>query len=230
MISERFLAMGGFAMPNTLHFSASTSVKNLFGRGLVTDQVAAVFELVKNSFDADAKEVEIVFCDLHSSNASITIRDDGTGMDLFDIENKWMIIGTDSKKSDLYSPIFQRALNGDKGIGRFSVDRLGAYLHMEAQKRGRTERYVADFDWTLFDGESKNLSDIAIPYAQVKSDKSTHGLSLVISKLRDVWDEQKLKELYRNLRQFKSPFTQDDNFKIYITAPEYGYNKWAVSR
>ena len=121
-------------MSNTLHFSASTSVKNLFGRGLVTDQIAAVFELVKNSFDADAKEVEIIFCDLHSENASLTIRDNGTGMDLSDIKNRWMVIGTDSKKRDLYSPIFQRALNGDKGIGRFSVDRLGAYLHMEAQK------------------------------------------------------------------------------------------------
>lgn len=48
-------------MAQSLHFSASTSVKNLFGRGLVTDQVAAVFELVKNSYDADAKEVEIIF-------------------------------------------------------------------------------------------------------------------------------------------------------------------------
>lgn len=215
-------------MSNTLHFSASTSVKNLFGRGLVTDQIAAVFELVKNSFDADAKEVEIVFCDLYSENASLTIRDNGTGMDLSDIENRWMVIGTDSKKRDLYSPIFQRALNGDKGIGRFSVDRLGAYLHMEAQKRGEAERYVADFDWTLFDGESKNISDIAIPYTQEKSDKKLHGVSLTISKLRDIWDEQKLKELYRNLRQFKSPFAQDDNFKIYITAPEYGYNKREV--
>lgn len=215
-------------MSNALHFSASTSVKNLFGRGLVTDQIAAVFELVKNSFDADAKEVEIIFCDLHSENASLTIRDNGTGMDLSDIENRWMVIGTDSKKRDLYSPIFQRALNGDKGIGRFSVDRLGAYLHMEAQKRGEAERYVADFDWSLFDGESKNISDIAIPYTQVKSDKNSHGVSLTMSKLRDIWDEQKLKELYRNLRQFKSPFAQDDNFKIYITALEYGYNKREV--
>ena len=215
-------------MAQTLHFSASTSVKNLFGRGLVTDQVAAVFELVKNSYDADAKEVELIFSNLNSSESSLTICDNGTGMDLGDIEQRWMVIGTDSKKHDLYSPIYQRALNGDKGIGRFSVDRLGAHLHMEAQKRGKTERYVADFDWTLFDGESKNISDIAIPYTQITGAKRAHGVSLTISKLRDVWDEQKLRELYRNLRQFKSPFAQDDTFKIFITAPEYGYNKREV--
>ena len=215
-------------MPNTLHFSASTSVKNLFGRGLVTDQVAAVFELVKNSYDADAKEVEIIFRDLHTNNASLTIYDNGTGMDLFDIESKWMIIGTDSKKKVPCSPIYQRALNGDKGIGRFSVDRLGAYLHMEAQKRGDTERYVVNFDWTLFDEESKNISDIEIPYTKEKSDRKAHGVTLAISGLRDIWNEQKLKELYRNLRQFKSPFAQDDNFKIFITAAEYGFVKREV--
>lgn len=215
-------------MSNTLHFSASTSVKNLFGRGLVTDQVAAVFELVKNSYDADAKVVEIIFSELHSDSATLTIRDNGTGMDLSDIESKWMVIGTDSKKKTLYSPIFHRALNGDKGIGRFSVDRLGAYLHMEAQKRGETEKYVVNFDWTLFDGESKNISDIGIPYTKESSDCGAHGVTLAINGLRDVWDEQKLKELYRNLRQFKSPFAQEDNFKIFITAVEYGFIKKEV--
>lgn len=215
-------------MAQSLHFSASTSVKNLFGRGLVTDQVAAVFELVKNSYDADARVVEIVFSNLNTDASTLTIRDDGTGMDLADIEKRWMVIGTDSKKNIMCSPIYHRPLNGDKGIGRFSVDRLGAFLHMEAQKRGFADRYLADFDWSLFDGESKNISDIAIPYTQVKGDKKTHGVSLTISKLRDVWDEQKLKELYRNLRQFKSPFAQDDTFKIFITAPEYGYNRREV--
>lgn len=216
-------------MAQSLHFSASTSVKNLFGRGLVTDQVAAVFELVKNSYDADAKEVEIIFSNLASEKASLTIYDNGTGMNLSDIETKWMIIGTDSKKDTMYSPIYQRPLNGDKGIGRFSVDRLGSFLHMEAQKRGTTERYLADFDWTLFDGESRNISEIEIPYIKKTGEKNKHGVSLTISGLRDIWDDGKLRELYRNLRQFKSPFFQDDNFKIFITAPEFGYNKREVT-
>ena len=53
-------------MEHVLHFSASTNVKNLFGRGLVTDQIAAGFELVKNSYDADASEVEIIFSCLNT--------------------------------------------------------------------------------------------------------------------------------------------------------------------
>ena len=216
-------------MAHTLHFSASTSVKNLFGRGLVTDQVAAVFELVKNSYDADARVVELVFSNLNTDESTLTIRDDGTGMDLVDIEKRWMVIGTDSKKNTMYSPIYHRPLNGDKGIGRFSVDRLGSFLHMEAQKRDTTDRYLADFDWSLFDGESKNLGEIAIPYSKVDAAKNSHGVTLTIRGLRDLWGEAKLRELYRNLRQFKSPFAQEDNFKIYITASEFGYHKREVT-
>lgn len=216
-------------MSKILHFSASTSVKNLFGQGLVTDQIAAVFELVKNSYDADATEVNINFLGLNTSNPTVVISDNGTGMDLDDIENRWMIIGTDSKKKSMFSPIFCRPLNGDKGIGRFSVDRLGAYLYMEAQKRGSSTKFSADFDWSLFDGESKNINDIDIPYIEKKNFGNEHGVTLSITKLRDNWNEDKLKELYRNLRQFKSPFSQEDNFKIYITAPEYNYNKREVT-
>lgn len=216
-------------MTQALHFSASTSVKNLFGRGLVTNQIAAVFELVKNAYDADAKEVEIIFSNLKDENSSLIVRDNGTGMNLIDIETRWMVIGTDSKKNTMYSPIYQRPLNGDKGIGRFSVDRLGSFLHMEAQKRGSTKRYLVDFDWTLFDGESRNISDIEIPYVEKSGKENDHGVSLSICNLHDAWDEVKLRELFRNLRQFKSPFTQDDNFKIYITAPELGYNKREVT-
>ena len=60
-------------MTQALHFSASTSVKNLFGRGLVTNQIAAVFELVKNAYDADAKEVEIIFSNLKETNNDVTV-------------------------------------------------------------------------------------------------------------------------------------------------------------
>lgn len=215
-------------MSEYLHFSAAASVKNLFGRGLVTDQVAAVFELVKNSYDADANEVHIVFHDLNSENATMTITDDGSGMDLDDIKNRWMVIGTDSKKNVGYSPQYHRALNGDKGIGRFSVDRLGSNLVMTAQKEFSNKKYVVTFDWSLFDEQNKNLNDIAIPYYIEASSESHKGVSLKIMGLRDTWDQEKIRNLYRSLRHLKSPFSLEDNFKIYITALEYGYDKREV--
>lgn len=210
-------------MSNFLHFSASTSVKNLFGRGLVTDQIAAVFELVKNSYDADAQTVNIIFSDLLTDHPKLIIEDDGTGMDLNDIETKWMIIGTDSKKKMMYSPIFNRPLNGDKGIGRFSVDRLGAKLNMLAIKSDSQEEVAISYDWNAFDGEEKNIEDIHIPYTIRKKTRS-QGVTLEILELRDKWDLDKIKLLFRSLRQFKSPFSQEDNFKMFITAKEFDYD------
>ena len=44
-----------------LNFRISSALKNLIGKELITDEFVAVFELVKNSFDANAKNVRIVF-------------------------------------------------------------------------------------------------------------------------------------------------------------------------
>ena len=214
---------------NILHFSASTNVKNLFGRELVTDQVAAVFELVKNSYDADATEVNIVFQGLNTNNPSLTIIDNGIGMDLNDIKSRWMVIGTDSKKGKEYSSIYHRPLNGDKGIGRFSVDRLGSSLTMQSQKLQTNKKYSVFFDWSIFDSESKNISEIDIPFEEKDEKTDKHGVYLLITGLRDIWDENKIKELYRNLRQLKSPFSQDDNFKMFISAEEYGYKQKEIT-
>lgn len=212
-------------MDNYLQFVASTNLKSLLGRGLVTDQIAAIFELVKNSYDADAKEVHISFEGIKSDEPRLIIWDNGTGMSLADIEKKWMVIGTDSKKSKQYSPIFNRALNGDKGIGRFAVDRLGSRLNLVSVARNSATEISMSFNWNEFEEKYQNVSDVKIPYIISRCDKKKTGLYLEIIGLRDEWGLVKLKELIKNLRQFKSPFAMDDNFKIIIDAPELGYSR-----
>ena len=216
-------------MDKYLQFVASTNLKSLLGRGLVTDQIAAIFELVKNSYDADAEEVYISFEGLDSDEPRLIIQDNGTGMSLVDIERKWMVIGTDSKKSKQYSPIFNRALNGDKGIGRFAVDRLGNRLNLVSVARDSATKISMSFNWNEFEEKYQSVSDVKIPYVMSRCDKQETGLYLEIIGLRDEWNLAKLKELIRNLRQFKSPFAMDDNFKIIIDAPELGYCNYIIS-
>ena len=47
-------------------------------------------ELVANSYDADAKNVKISLPDLIDENASITLSDDGTGMNTDDLKAKFL--------------------------------------------------------------------------------------------------------------------------------------------
>lgn len=209
-------------MSNVLYFKASTNVKNLIGKDLVTDQITAVFELVKNSYDADATEVTISFKNLLSGDGTLVIKDDGSGMDLDDVQNKWMIIGTESKKYKQYSDKFKRPLNGDKGIGRFSVDRLGKALTLYTVKENTIRKIAMNFDWTEFENEYKDLRQVKIPYSFLNAKVNEQGVTLEIEHLRDSWDAKSIDRLVRNLRQFKSPFNINDNFNIIIDAPEFG--------
>jgi hypothetical protein len=51
------------ATKESLHFEVSTGLKRVLGRELITDDKVAIFELVKNSFDAGAHDVHLYFGD-----------------------------------------------------------------------------------------------------------------------------------------------------------------------
>ncbi|MGX5497617.1 sensor histidine kinase [Bacillus wiedmannii] len=216
-------------MNQELVFRASTNIKNLIGKDLVTDQFTAVFELVKNAYDADAQEVRLRFENLkNNGDGALIIEDNGMGMDLEDIKNKWMVIGTESKKNILFSEKYRRPLNGDKGIGRFSVDRLGSNLKLDSVKEESKQKIEMEFNWDKFEDEFGNLDDIKIPYSISINPLKRSGVILEIHKLRDDWDRKSIEKLIQNLRQFKSPFSINDNFKIILDAPEFNIHNFEI--
>jgi HSP90 family molecular chaperone len=125
-------------MEEQLKFRVSSALKNIIGKELITDDFIAIFELVKNAYDANSKKVEIVFRKVNDErnkqNARILIRDEGDGMSLDDLKNKWLLVGFSEKKKieellkekDYREKLGEkRIFAGAKGIGRFSSDRLG---------------------------------------------------------------------------------------------------------
>ena len=122
-----------------LKWRFDVSTFRLIGRDLITDRVTALFELVKNCYDANATETTIVFNNVgleKNGESSIIIKDDGIGMSFADIRDKWMVIGTSNKRSNPYSPEpFNRKCVGEKGIGRFAVDKLGQLYYLNTQSK-----------------------------------------------------------------------------------------------
>ncbi len=110
-------------MAKKIRFRTNSRHISQLGRELVTDFVTALTELIKNAYDADADGVEIIFDNVKSDAGKIIIIDTGTGMTQDDVENKWMVIGTNNKVRDNYSKLGRKRV-GKKGIGRFSVERL----------------------------------------------------------------------------------------------------------
>jgi DNA mismatch repair ATPase MutL len=72
---------------NQLNFRISSALKDIIGKELITNNYVAIFELVKNAYDASAGKVEVIF-----EKDKIIIKDNGKGMSLADIKNKWLFV------------------------------------------------------------------------------------------------------------------------------------------
>ena len=106
--------------PPPLHFDISTGLKRVLGRELITDDEVAIFEMVKNSFDAGARNVHIYF-----GEGSVVVADDGSGMSYEDVTGKWLFVAYSAKRAaeraDFRDVVADRGhYAGSKGIGRFS--------------------------------------------------------------------------------------------------------------
>lgn len=217
-------------------FRISAQLKNIIGKELITDDYVAVFELVKNSFDAHAKKVKIVFED-----DKITIADDGKGMDKEDLIKKWLFVAYSAKKEGVEDIEFEDDKNksyrdrispkknfaGAKGIGRFSADRLGEHLHLTTKKITKDSKFwTLDFNWDDFEQDAEEeFVDIEVDHKNhSKSPISNfeHGVVLEISGLRSVWSRQKILSLKSSLEKLINPFAEVDkkdgakNFDIEI--------------
>ena len=99
------------------------------GKDLIKDLPAALVELVKNAYDADATYVKITYQKTEKA-LKITIEDDGHGMSQDTVVGAWMVPSTDYKLKKKSSPK-GRVYQGRKGIGRYAVSLLGNKLDLK---------------------------------------------------------------------------------------------------
>lgn len=159
------------------YFKISSGLKNLIGSELITDNFVAVFELVKNSFDAKASEVKIIFKNIYSENAKIIIQDNGKGMDYNDLINKWLFVAYSAKRDGTEDS--NKQINyyaGAKGVGRFSCDRLGRYLNLVTIKdKPNAQIENLYVDWKKFEEDQKK-EFIKIPVEHNVLSKAPYNL------------------------------------------------------
>jgi signal transduction histidine kinase len=211
-------------------FRVSSGLKTIIGRDLITDDFVAVFELVKNAFDAHAKRVDITFENLGSEDARLIIRDNGKGMNKADLKKKWLFVAYSAKKDGKEDDYRERIRSsriyaGAKGIGRFSCDKLGRGLKLLTKKCATEKTYCVTVDWDNFEKDAqKEFTDI--PISLVASRKSipnlTNGTVLVITGLRESWDREKLLRLKRSLEKLINPNQGNDaqSFSVYLHAKD----------
>lgn len=212
------------------HFKVSSALKNIIGKDLITDDFVAIFELVKNSFDANAKRVDVVFEKTSSNEGKIVVADNGKGMDLKDIEEKWLFVAYSAKKEgveDYRDEIKSKRIHaGAKGIGRFSCDKLGKVLTIYSRRSADEKISKLTVEWEAFEKSmQKKFENIPVEYEQVDSCdyKLEKGTVLEISNVRAVWDAWKLRMLKQSLEKLINPSQSNvkSPFSIYLKAEEF---------
>jgi len=151
-------------------FRTKARAVDMLGRQQIADASTAITELFKNAHDAYADHVEV---DFFRSDSLLVIRDDGIGMTLKEFESNWLVLGTDSKIALPQGPQPHRLLNkperaimGEKGIGRLAIAFLGPQvlvLTRSAKDDKRNNLVMCYVHWGLFEQMSLNLEDIEIP-------------------------------------------------------------------
>ena len=188
------------------------------GKDLVTNDVVAVIELVKNAYDAFAENVWVEFSE-DVEGPCLEIRDDGIGMTRQVIEDVWCLVATPFRERN---PVVRkgnkvRRVVGAKGLGRLSVARLGRQLRMRTNSLGDPcwEVFV---DWTrLAQTDDLNQSTVSIGECTCDVHNLASGTSLKILGLQASWDTARIDDLRENLARLISPFSETGCFNIFLS-------------
>lgn len=202
-----------------LKFKVSAELKNILGRDLITSDNIAILELVKNSYDAHATKVDITF-----DTDKIIIADNGKGMTLDELKNKWLFVGFSAKRDgtedDSYRSKFKRNYAGAKGIGRISCDRLARYLTLITKSSESDTEETLFVDWKSFEGKQKvEFDTVGIKHKSSTEihkfpNDSTTGTILEFSVLHTNWGWDEIIELRKSLEKMINPFSETDEYKI----------------
>ena len=197
-------------MEEKLHFKVSSGLKDIIGKDLITNELVAIFELVKNGYDADATEINLI---INSYENYIIIQDNGKGMNRNDIENKWLFVAHSEKKDS------DKVYAGSKGIGRFSCDRLGTKLKLISHKDDEVSKL--QIDWGEFEKDSLiKFEELDVTYTSLDVVEDSFiqksGTILNISNLRDTWDLNRVNKVIEALQRLVNPFVDDGKIKINV--------------
>ena len=224
---------------STLHFKPHARLLTMLGDQLIKNERIALVEIIKNAYDADASWVKVTFDDFEDgfkvkASSKIIIEDDGTGMTRNVLEEHWISPATPVKKlakAAKASTPKGRKLQGEKGIGRFAILKLGRTVSITTRPERSSEEFTLSLDLSHYDDDflskdgdahSYYLEDIDISLSA--SEKATciraeqialgarverrkpHGTRIEVSNLRGSWTQKRVDDVYADLIRLQSIF------------------------
>lgn len=218
-----------------VHMKPYARLLTMLGDQLIRDETVALAEIIKNSYDADAGVVLVSFDDFDTSESDLSqnetsrlvIRDDGCGMDEEVIKNHWLNPATPIKKlrKTEYNPKTTkgRVIQGEKGIGRYSLFKLGNKITITTRPISSNKEYIVEYDLSayeedFYDSNTKQFLYLDnIPVKFVERDpleitenndlwKEAHGTKIEISGLKGIWSLDKIEKVLSDIRKLRPIF------------------------
>ena len=227
-----------------LGFRPYARLLTMLGDQLIKNERIALVELIKNSYDADADCVKVRFENFNEdmsakTDSSIVVEDDGSGMTPEDIRESWMNPATPKKYAKkmagkVKTPLKKRIIQGEKGIGRFAILKLGKDVTITTRSRNADFESVVHYDFKDFDddfteekGEQKELflDQIQIDYSEVSPPEVTsqsQGTVIEIKSLKGEWSRRIVEKLRQDVSSLTDPVSritgkkEHDGFDISI--------------
>lgn len=205
------MVVSGMETQNTYRIRPAGRHILTIGRELIQDRFAAVVELVKNAFDADASRVTVdITQDVGSGRVIVSIADDGHGMTFDTVAGKWLVPSTPDKLKRGKSPN-GRTMQGRKGVGRYAASILGKDLLLETSDQdGELTRTL--LNWEDFE-QAEFLDQVNVLLEREPSDWDHPGTRMVIegdSVDEYFWDQSQVDKLRFELKKLMSPVSGGD--------------------
>ena len=217
----------------------------MLGDQLMKNERIALVELIKNAYDADASKVEVRFENFEDDmtkrpDSHIIIQDDGSGMTLDTVRDEWMNPAAPTKylakrEGSAKTPRRKRIIQGEKGIGRFAILKLGKVVTVTTRPRQQEFETILTYDFSRFDEdficENDQPKTIYLDQIRVGCTRSKpakllgrkHGTVIKIQELKGEWDDNMIKDLCRDISSLTDPVSRfahrrsTDRFEISIS-------------
>ena len=216
----------------------------MLGDQLIKNERIALLELIRNAYDADANWVRVSFDAFNEdmsakSDSRILIEDDGHGMSPDKIRRVWMSPASPEKyknkqKGKGRTPEKKRIIQGEKGIGRFAVLKLGSMITVTTRTRNADFESVLLHDFRNYDAEFTSehnvdrevfLDEISTIYSESSPPKTVlqpHGTKIEIGALKGTWNRKTIERLIKDVSALTDPVSRitrresPDDFRIAI--------------
>ncbi len=198
---------------NKYQMNISNTVLYHLGINLYSNIPAVLSEVVANSWDADATNV-----DIEINKEEITITDDGHGMTLDDINNKYLLVGYPRRiHNEAVTDRYKRKVMGRKGIGKLSLFSIAETITVETNKDKEKNGFVMskrEIDNHIEKKNEQPYEPKQLTKFEIEPDKD--GTRIVLTDLKKRINKAHSNYLRKRLARRFSIIGAENDFKVFV--------------